>query len=291
MAFFDAQDLPLTLTELVNYFVAPSPSEEREGLKVGVRLSQIEQTLQTELADRIGHDNGFYFLRGRSELVSLRNTRYRVSLQRFRKARKYLYWLGYIPYLRAVAISGSQALLNSTDNSDIDLFVITKKNRIWLARFLVSLYFQILGQRRYGAKIASRFCLNHYIEQDQSISQDQNLYTAVEYASLIPVFGKGELVKFWQKNDWISSFLASAQPEAGSHFFNFQFSAAQTVIEAILDYTIGPVLNFFAGLYQKRRIKLQEHILATDRELSFHPGSRGQKVLARFEDNLARFEA
>lgn len=286
LAFFDAQDLPLTLLELSNYLVAPTPSEEREGQQAGVRLSDIEKVILNELAHKIGHKDGFYFLKGREKLLSQRQDHYRISLQRFRKARRYLRSLRFFPYLRAVAISGSQALLGADQQSDIDLFLITKRNRIWLTRMFVSLYFQLVRQRRHGLRIKGRFCLNHYLGEGLAVSQDQNLYTAVEYASFIPVIGEDKLERFWKQNVWVAEYLKNPLPERANMFFGYQFSWWQKVLEVFLDATVGPALNYLAGLYQKQRIKLGEYIIVTDEELSFHPGSRGQKVLAEYQRKL-----
>lgn len=281
LAFFDAQDLPLTLME-VRIYLAPVAGEGQ------LNLSEIEKTLREELTDKIHHTSGFYFLAGRGELVSLRQQRYQISLRRFRKAKKYLGVLRLIPYLRAAAISGSQALLNSDHKSDIDLLIITAKNRIWLTRLLVSAYFQITGQRRHGKRIQNRFCLNHYLDEEATITADQNFYTAVEYASLIPVMGHEYFASFWQKNKWIENYLHRRVSEQGNTFFPGKKSRAQKVFEGMLDFTFGPALNYLAGKYQKRRIRMQEYILVSDKELSFHPGSRGQTVLGRFQENLQK---
>jgi hypothetical protein len=279
LAFFDAQDLPLTLVEIKTYLVA-SPSLRE------ISLPEVQKVLAEALIGKIEQQNGFYFLSGRKELVALRQKRYRVSLAMLRKCRKYLWALRFFPYLRAVAISGSLALLNSDENSDIDLFLITKKNRIWVSRFLVSLYFQILGQRRYERHIKGRFCLNHYLSEDSEIRQDKNLYTAVEYASLLPVLGKEELIKFWRKNSWLQQFLRRPLPESRAIFFGLQFGFWRIFFEFILEYSIGPLINWVSGRYQKKRIKMQEYVLVSDCELSFHPDSRGQKVLARYQEKL-----
>ncbi len=247
---------------------------------------EVRWTIETEMAGKVGYHEGVYFLAGRENLVALRQGRYRISLVRFRKVRKILYFLRFFPYLRAVAISGSQALLNSDEKSDIDLLVITKKNRIWLARALISFYLQILGQRRHGPYIENRFCLNHYICEGQEIRQDQNLYTAIEYASLLPILGEAELHAFWLKNIWLGKFLKGPTMQAKSSFMDNRFSPLQRFLEIVLDFTIAPILNALFGTFQKHRIKLSEHVLVSDEELSFHPGSRGQKVLSQFQKRL-----
>ena len=274
LAFFDAQDLALTAMELKN------------NLKTDAGPSEIEKCIDQDLRGKAENKDGLFFLRGRSELVAKRKQRYQISLLRFRKAKRYLKFLRHLPYLRAVALSGSQALLNSETGSDIDLFIITKKNRVWITRALISLYFQIIGQRRHGKHIANRFCLNHYLAAGQEIQEDRNLYTAVEYASLLPVLGSAEMDKFWQANQWVKEFLPHASFETKSQFFAFEFSGSQKICETVLDYTVGPALNYLLGRYQKRRIRKQEYILVSENELSFHPGSRGQQVLKTYQNRI-----
>ncbi len=277
LAFFDAEDLALTRAELENYLVHnPLNPPYLKG----------EENAGFPTLNLRGGEGELFFLAGRDELISQKKSKYRISLERFRKAKKYLRVLQYFPYLRAVALSGSQALLNATPESDIDLFIITKKNRIWLTRALVSAYFQILGARRHGDKIAGRFCLNHYIEEGQEISEDRNLYTAVEYASLLPVLGAENLENFWEKNTWIKEYLPNASFEARQPFFDLRFGFARRILELVLDYSIGPALNYILGVYQKHRIRKQDYILVSDSELSFHPGSRGQQILALYKSKI-----
>ncbi len=274
LAFFDAQDLALTAMEIKNY------------LGEQAALLEIEDCLSGDLRERVAGQHGLYFLRGRESLIKLRRSRYRTTLVRFHKTKKYLKFLCHVPYLRAVAISGSQALLNSTAASDIDLLVVTRPNRIWLARTLVSVYFHLLGQRRHHEKVSNRFCLNHYLVADREITEDRNLYTAVEYASLLPVLGEGAMQQFWQKNLWVKEFLPQMEPEKHGVFFAFRFSIWQKILELILDFTLAAPLNYFLGLYQKSRVRRQEYILVSDEELSFHPGSRGQRILSLYKQRI-----
>ena len=59
----------------------------------------------------------------------------------FLKAQKHIRNLRFIPWLRYVAIWNSVAMKSSHEKSDIDLFVITEKNRLWLVRICMTFYF------------------------------------------------------------------------------------------------------------------------------------------------------
>ena len=275
LAFYDAQDFPLTLLEIDDYLV------KEAGLEASA-LSAIKKVLAAELADVVACKNGLYFLAGREELIEKRRNNYRTSLKRFIKIRRYLKPLRHFPYIRAVAISGSQALGNGSQASDIDLFIITSRDRIWLARTIVSFYFHLLGERRHGRYIANRFCLNHYLVEGVSIDQDQNLYTALEYANLLPILGEKSWRNFWAMNGWIKEFLRNPVFQNHNLFPAFAFSLWQKLFEKVLDFTLASGLNRLLGWYQKRRIKRLEHILISDQELSFHPGSRGQEILGKY---------
>ena len=276
LAFFDVQDLPLSLMEIRAYLGSSEGS-----------LSDIEQSLKKELAHVTETDGVFFCLKGRKNLFMKRRDRYRLSLRRMRKTKQVLYLMRFIPFVRAVAVSGSQAILNSREQSDIDLFIITAKNRIWLARMLVTLYLQLLGQRRHGQHTQNRFCLNHYIDESVHITRDRNIYTAMLYSSFLPVFGNKFFARFYKKNQWIEDFLQNPIFEQSNNFFGFPVSRWQRFFEIIWEATLlAPIVNQVSGWYQKGRIKSQDYVYVSDTELSFHPNSRGQQVLAKFRENF-----
>lgn len=283
LAFFDAQEIPLTLMEIKVYLTRFADRT------CPPSFTAIQNILESELSPEIEFKDGFYFLQGRNKIPTVRKERYKTALRRFRKAKKFLYFLRFIPYLRAVAISGSLSFLNSKLTSDIDLFVITQKNRVWLVRMLVSLYFHILGERRHGSHIQNRFCLNHYISEDFTITRDKNLFTATAYVNVLPVLGEKYLVNFWRKNQWLEDFLHQPDFQEKDFFFKHHFSPLQKVLEVLLDLTLATFLNWLFGLYQKRRIRIQEDVTVSDEELSFHFSVRGQKILTRFRETMRHF--
>lgn len=285
LVFFDALEMPLTALQIQDYLLADKKLPRQ------VSLSEILSALDGELRGRVVGTGSIYYLPGREEFAKAAiQERYRISLQRLRKAQRFLRGLRHVPYVRAAAISGSLALLNSKPASDIDLFIIVKKNRIWLARVLVSGYFQILGQRRHGRFISDRFCLNHFVTEELAVSRDKDLFTAVSYASMLPAFGAAVVSRFWQKNPWLRDFLHAPVLEETNTFFALPPSRWQRGVEFVSDWTVGPLLNRLFGWYQRRRIRLQDDIIVNDDELSFHFATRGKTVLARFEKGCQALE-
>lgn len=57
--------------------------------------------------------------------------------------------------------------MNATnENSDIDLFIVSSNNRLWIVRILTTLYFQLLGNRRTSKNIKNNFCLSFFCTEN-----------------------------------------------------------------------------------------------------------------------------
>ncbi|MCF7834673.1 hypothetical protein K9M48_01265 [Candidatus Gracilibacteria bacterium] len=76
-----------------------------------------------------------------------------------------------LPFVKEIYLCNSISFNSLNKDSDIDLFIITKKNSIRRARLFSVLFFRILGIKRYGSKFKKKFCLSFYITQD-----NKNLY-------------------------------------------------------------------------------------------------------------------
>ncbi len=245
VAYYDVLDYPLTGFEVFKYLINPVrlisvESQFSEIEPVGkISLKDILETLNSRnISFFLEEKNGFYFLKGRKEIIQTRIERQKISDEKWKKAGKIIKWLQIIPYVKMVAVSGSLAMYNAREDSDIDLLIIARHKRIWTVRFLTSLFFQVLGKRRHGAKTADRFCLNHFIT-DQSLKIDfPSLYNAQTYAHLVVVLEneKGIYNKFQQANNWIRDYLA---------FYDYQKLDNQRKIKTNLCYCRNYIAYFF----------------------------------------------
>jgi hypothetical protein len=283
LRYFDVQDRPLTLVEIHLYLLGPLNSEL---IGQGSNESRILEVLEGPLASETESEQGFYCLLGRSQIITQRLSNNYYSVRRLKRARKYLPLARFSPFVRAVALSGSEALTTSKENSDIDILLFVLPGKVWSARLFVTILYQAMGIRRHGQYVANRFCLNHYIGGLPEISNDNNIYTAIEYAALIPFVG-GDLISHFQKinSQWIRNYLPNfkmieRQPTARLWL--------QKAAELLLSGAIGRAFEETAKWFQKKRIIAQEHIILEANELSFHPGSKGQQVLKKFNQNLEK---
>ncbi len=292
--FFDLQDYPLTLLELHEFLVADL--EQLKGSVDGqgeivvngtkskpeapVSIDRILQSLDIECLGEAENTLGFYHLPGRKALVAARLDNYAFGLKREKLVKKYINGLRHLPFIRGAALGGSQALGLAKPTSDIDLFIITDPRFLWLGRTLATIYFQILGVRRHGKKIANRFCLNHYLAGAKQLEQIKNLYSAMEYARLrFLIYGRG-IAAFQQNNFfWIGLCFPNWRPSiAGEE----TLSALQQRLENLLTNKFGAWLEQKLKHWQLPRIKQQKFIIVEDDELSFHPDSKQEGLLRAF---------
>ena len=62
--------------------------------------------------------------------------------------RSYIKLLSLFPQIKLVGLSGSISMMNAKEDDDIDLFIITAKNRLFTGRFIALVLAQLLGLRR-----------------------------------------------------------------------------------------------------------------------------------------------
>ena len=310
IAYYDALNYPLTGFEIFKYLVNPVRLISTENINAEIEpvgkisLQDILEILQNRnLSFYLGEKNGFYFLKNKEHLAKTRIERQKISDQRWKKAKKIIKWLQIIPFIKMVAMSGSLAIDNAKQESDIDLFIIVKNKRIWTARFLTTLFFQIIGQRRHGKKIANRFCLNHYITDKFLKVNLFSIYTAHLYAHLIPVLEVEKRIynKFQKENNWIENYLA---------FYNAQKISSQRAIkinsflrifgriqEFILNAFPGLILEKILGFFQKKMINKhysnsqgKGRIVVSESQLEFHPNSPEVEIIDKYNANMLRLD-
>jgi predicted nucleotidyltransferase len=121
-------------------------------------------------------------------------------------ARKISRILIQFPYVRGVAVSGSLSKNYADENSDIDLFIITTANRLWIARTMMHLFKKLT----FLVNKQNFFCMNYYIDEQGLEIIEKNIYTATEIVTLIPMEGTCKFDDFFAANAWTANYLPNA---------------------------------------------------------------------------------
>jgi predicted nucleotidyltransferase len=121
--------------------------------------------------------------------------------------------LGYLlqiaPFVRAVILTGSMTIGSTNESSDIDLLIVTKERRLYLARFFVTLLTTLTGLRRTPKtkNPAGKFCLNYYLTADNLDIRPHTARCARFHRHIIRVWDKdGICERIYRQNQWLRSF-------------------------------------------------------------------------------------
>jgi hypothetical protein len=191
LAYFDIFNHPLKIEDLVRM--------------KGFSLTTCEEVMR-ELVD-LGvcfEWDGYYGLDNSIQIQAERRIfAEKNALNYWSKVRKNAQRIANFPFVRGVAISGSLSKGVMAVDGDIDFFIITAPNKLWVTRTLLILYkkIRLLNSRKY-------FCLNYFVDTENLEIVDKNMFTAVEVAHLIPVYAENALFEqFYAQNKWVQDFL------------------------------------------------------------------------------------
>ncbi len=236
---------------------------------------------------------GFFSLHNNALLAHRRtegNTRAERMLPKAFKIGRFLFMF---PFVRAVAISGSLSKNFADEKADIDFFIITKANRLWIARTIMHLFKKITfitGHQDY-------FCMNYYIDEEALAIENKNIFTAIEIITLLPVSGKQMIDDFYMANDWYRDFFPTREnklppgDQPASRWFKL-------CIEWLFNNAIGDRLdNWLLSITTHRWRQKSDNgkrnkngntmNLVTGKHFSrSNPGAFQEKVLAKYEQKL-----
>ena len=208
LIYFEVFKHPLTLQELINLL-----SEKRTEIEVKSVLDYlidkgicVEFELFFSLSDNI------------QEEVKLRKRKEEWAKPFLNMSYRYGKLISSFPFVRALAISGSLSKGVIHEKGDIDYFIVTEHNRLWIARMALILYKKIflLNSQKY-------FCVNYFISEKNLALQERDLFTATEIVTLLPLFNPKGIMAFQHSNHWISDFYSHFKnpvsvPKVEAHF-------------------------------------------------------------------------
>ncbi len=179
-AFFDMFDYPLSREEVEEYLY-----------KLPLDEHQIEIYLKN--SPNLSYSDGLYCLKGNEEAFFKMQERRFLAKKYWKRIGKFRKIFNIIPFIRLVVVANNLAYDNPTKKSDIDLVVVTKPGRLFIARTLLTFWTHLFGVRRHGEKIVGRFCLSFYLTEDnlnlESIAIEHDVYLAYWLKTLQPVCG------------------------------------------------------------------------------------------------------
>ncbi len=94
--------------------------------------------------------------------LKIKDKQWEVEKKFYKKTTKYLKYIKWIPWIKMIWVWNSISMNSASKDSDIDLYIVTEKNRLWLVRIFITFIFQILWVRKTEKKHSGRFCLSFF---------------------------------------------------------------------------------------------------------------------------------
>lgn len=272
---------PLTEKEIWRFLLLNS-RRKVQSQKLEFKIKNYLKELEAK--KKIFRKDKFYFLPGRLKIVALRKKRKQYSREKIKIAQKTVKIIRFIPWLRMVAISGALAMKNTDKKDDIDFFIITAQNRLWLTRLFLIVILEILGKRRKAGqiKVKDKICLNMFLDES-SLSlplKKRNLFTAHEIVQLKPIFNRRQSYeKFLQVNWWLKKYLANGVRIKRERLkFKIKKPPAKSLI-----------FDFLEKKAYKMQFKYMKSKITTESVslhfAFFHPKDRSKEILKKYQNS------
>lgn len=243
------------LSTLAYYDIFTYPLRKRE---IWLFLQNLYDHTEFEIALQALVDNSsifkldeFYSLQNTYAIVNRRITGNNKAQQLLQTAEKVSSLLSGFPFVRGIAVSGSLSKNFADDRSDIDLFIITSPNRLWLARTLLHCFKKLT----FLVNKQHFFCMNYFVDEDHLEIAEKNIYTATEIATLIPLQGNTVFEKFYTRNAWIKMYLPNKYMRVSTEK-KIKETWIKWLTEFLLNNAFGNMLdNMLMNITSKRWLK------------------------------------
>lgn len=287
LAYFDMFAYPVSIEE-IRFFLDKKADHD-------LLPEAIRQLLQEK---HIFRYDQFYSLRDDSSLAGKRIKDNQRAAAMMATARKIAVFLYRFPYVRGVGISGSLSKNVASERADIDFFIITKSNRLWIARTLMHLFKKLsflVGKQHW-------YCMNYFIDEEALQIEEKNIFTAMELITMIPVSGNGTMQKFFSANEWATFYYPSYAGKAASSKTTAPHSWLKSLIEKLFDNKTGNSIDdYLMRLTTKRwtQKEQEERLNIEGRRMGLRTGKHFSKpnpaflqhtLLSLYKNKLAAWE-
>ncbi len=285
LAYYDIFNYPLTAEEIYHNLGAN-------------HVSSIDVTNEIEKLCKDGliyRKNSFYLLTNNDKYISRRIDGNKLAAKKINSAYRMTNFISKFPYVRAILLSGSISKGYMEKDSDVDYFIITQPNRLWVTRLLLMLFKKIflLNSRKV-------FCINYFVDTETLEIEEKNIFTATELTTLIPTYGTELYNALYSKNIWIREFYPNFPKRDTIRISENKRSFIKKLFEKLLNNSLGDLLDDFAmKLFEKSNLKKYRDYNPKDFQVAFktskheskhHPKFFQKRVLEDFSKKLKSIE-
>ena len=260
-------------------------------LPVKTDLESLKKELgELVIAQKISERDGLFFLPGRENILAFKEENKKAGERKMQRALFIAKIFRFIPWVKMIAIANVMGEGNFKEESDIDLFIVTKKKKIWLTRFFTVLTTDLLRWRPKVNDTKDKICLSFFVTKDNlnvekllldsekpeipAISRDP--YFVYWLANLLPIYDHGLCEKMIQENSWFSQELPNWRAKKIQ-----SVRRSRSSMLAIINLVFGSFERVTKKIQLKiipQKIKDLDHkgteVVISDQILKFHTNDR-----------------
>ena len=285
LAYYDIFSYPLTKEEI--YICSNTNGDTKPSV-----FEELEVLVSSGI---VYNNNKFYSINHNSHLIPKRIEGNKRAIKKMKTAKLYSRFISHFPYVRGVFLSGSISKGYMDEKADIDYFIITAPNRLWITRILLVFFKKMFLLNSYKF-----FCINYFISTAELEIEEKNIYTAIELATLIPIYGADVYNEFYGANQWIKNYVPNYPKRDVNNLPASKKKIFQKVVESLLnnrlgDYVDDKIMKIFIRFDEKRYGELDEDIFRlafkTRKNISkHHPNFFQKRVLESLRKKLEQLE-
>ena len=286
--FFDLFNYPLTNWEIWQYLNLE--------INLGISEKSVEDLV---LSGTLKQKDGFYFLPDREEIISIRRERYNFANYKIKLARRATKLFKWLPSVKLVAVANLIGHHNLRNESDIDIFIVSSPNRLWLTRLFCTGLMKITKQRPTKECKRNKMCLSFYASADGLAMESLRFkpsdpYFDYWFLGLYPIYDNDKYLAYLRfKNPWLKKSFPNSLL-LRENFPDNYFS--KNWLDWVLYYGAN-TLNCWAKKIQllilpkklKDLVGKDAGVVLNDQILRFYLKDKRQEFLDKYNQRLAEF--
>lgn len=304
ISFFDALSYPLTVPEI---------EESMLFFPDSVRTMTIINELNSLcFQGHIESSYGMYVLKGRADIIEERLAKYAPCEEKYRIARRVSRILAHIPFVRMICVVNSLAISNAQEDSDIDFFIVVKKNHIWFTRFFVVALLDMIRKRPKGNVRKNMICTCFFASEDaldfSSLQIHSSLhdgipdvYLAWWVSRFVSMYDAGDMAeKLFLENEWAKKIFFHRRLYHTIKEHTVSLNIFGAFLKRVGEWCIvctGRVSEFFMRAVQMRILpdslrslaNRDTRVVINDRILKFHIRDTRDAIRAKFYDTCKSY--
>jgi len=215
LVFFDIFKRPLTLEELWRFLYKIKAGKLQ--VLMGLRKLEENQKIYKKNIFYRRENRYYYALSGSQNIFKIFEDNRLVQRRNWHKVEWVAKILRFAPYIKNLSVINSLSFSASGENSDIDILIISHKNRLWTTRALVVFLLEIFGQNKNKWYQSGKFCLGFAFDETclnlKNLRLKNDIYFTYWLANLEPVLDRNIYQKLIEENVWIYDDLPNWTPK------------------------------------------------------------------------------